>query len=113
MPKGPLTQLLKIQELELVLHESAIVHGAGAVDDKNLKRKIADLRKKVPQAFLNHYDSVKRNGMGIAREIGGRCRACQVVMPNGDLNNIRSGRIQAICPSCNIYIYIESFGQER
>lgn len=108
---GPLSTLLKIQELEIVLKESAIVHDE-EVNTESIQETLEELRAQVPETMLNTYNRNKKNGLGIAQEINGRCKACHMSVPQGTINRIQSGNQDATCPNCSVYIYLESFNED-
>jgi predicted nucleic acid-binding Zn-ribbon protein len=110
---GPLSTLLKIQELELVLKESAIVHPDKELDTKALQNEICKLKQQIPDKFVKNYERVKKNGIGIAQEIQGRCKACHMAIPTGTISRIANGNAEPICPSCRIYIFLEQFNEEN
>ena len=110
---GPLSTLLKIQDLEIVLKESSIVHTDNDVETDDIQSQIDKLKSQVPERQLRHYERVKKNGLGIAQEIQGRCKACHMSIPVGTITNIQSEKSEPICPNCNIYIFLESFGEEK
>ena len=64
---GPLSTLLKIQELEIVLQESAIVHQGQEFDTESLQKEIEALESQIPEKMLTRYKRVKKNGLGIAQ----------------------------------------------
>ncbi|MCM8541782.1 MAG: C4-type zinc ribbon domain-containing protein [Lentisphaeraceae bacterium] len=128
---GPLSTLLKIQDLELVLKESSIVHpdidletediqaeGEDTQADdiltqaEDIQAQIDELKKNVPERQFKQYDKVKKNGLGIAQEIQGRCKACHMAIPIGTITSIQAGKSEPLCPSCNVYIFLESFGED-
>ena len=110
---GPLSTLLKIQDLEIVLKESSIVHTNNDVETDDIQAQIDELKSQVPERQLKHYERVKKNGLGIAQEIQGRCKACHMSIPVGTITNIQSEKSEPICPNCNIYIFLESFGEDK
>lgn len=110
---GPLSTLLKIQELELVLKESAIVHSDKELDTADLESQISSLKESVPEKYLIHYEKFKKNGLGIAQEIQGRCRACHMTIPVGNLNRIQSGKDDPLCPNCSVYLFAEVWGEDK
>ncbi len=110
---GPLSTLLKIQELEMVLKESAIVHSDKDIETGNLEEQIESLKNDVPERILNHFHKVKKNGLGIAQEIQGRCRACHMTIPVGNLNRIQSGKDEPKCPSCSVFLFVEAWGEDK
>ena len=112
MPKGPFTTLLKIQELQLVLEESKMLHG----EDKEalgIAEKIETLSTEVPEKLLAHFTKFRKRGVGITSEVGGRCRCCNMVIPQGTLNNMTALKIDPVCPSCNVYLYLSAFKEEN
>ena len=110
---GPLSTLLKIQELELVLKESAIVHPDKELNTDEIEEQISSLKSDVPEKILNHYEKFKKNGLGIAQELQGRCRACHMTIPVGNLNRIQSGKDEPVCPNCGVYIFAEVWGEDK
>lgn len=114
---GPLSTLLKIQDLEIVLKESSIVHSDSDLetdsDTEDIQQQIDELKSQVPEKQLRHYERVKKNGLGIAQEIQGRCKACHMTIPVGTITSIQSEKSEPICPNCNIYIFLESFGEDK
>ena len=112
MPKEEMRQLLELQECELVLQECGIVHGDDHDQDLDeLKNKIADLRKDVPVTILSHFDRLRQRGVGIAQEIEGRCKSCHMSIPPGDLARYKKSEIEVKCPNCNVYLYLECYGE--
>lgn len=110
---GPLSTLLKIQELEIVLQESAIVHSDKDLPTDSLQEEIGTLKETVPEDLLKHYEKFKKNGLGIAQEIQGRCKACHMTIPVGNLNRIQSCKDAPICPSCGVYLFAETWGDDK
>jgi len=99
--------LHELQEMEIVLRESDILHD-GQVPDAAEKtiRKIAVLRKTVPEDILRRFDALRRNGTAVATETGGVCSACRLNIPIGDLNRMRKGLIPWVCPNCGRYLLL-------
>ena len=114
---GPLSTLLKIQDLEIVLKESSIVHSDNDLETDNeseaIQSQIDELKNQIPERIVKHYEKVKKNGLGIAQEIQGRCKACHMAIPVGTITNFQSEKCEPICPSCNVYIFLESFGEDK
>lgn len=109
---GPLSTLLKIQDLELVLKESSIVHPDKELETDDIQAQIDELKKQIPERQFNQYQRVKKNGLGIAQEIQGRCKACHMAIPIGTITSIQAGKSEPFCPTCNIYVFLESFGED-
>jgi predicted nucleic acid-binding Zn-ribbon protein len=110
---GPLSTLLKIQELELVLKESAIVHSDKDLDTADLQAQIDELKSAVPEKQLTRFNRVKKNGLGITQEIDSRCKACHMVIPVGTLSQINNGTTDPTCPNCQVYIFTQEFGEDN
>ena len=102
-----LKALLELQELELVLQESSIVHKKQSPDSvAGVEESIADIRKQIPPRHLKRYDVLKRNGPGVARELSGVCSACRLNVPVGDRNRMRRGDMQWSCPNCGRFLLL-------
>ncbi|MCM8533050.1 MAG: C4-type zinc ribbon domain-containing protein [Lentisphaeraceae bacterium] len=110
---GPLSKLLKIQELELVLKESAIVHSDKDIETDELQKQIDTLKSDVPERLMKHFDRVKKNGLGITQELDGRCKACHMSIPVGNLSRINNGSDEPKCPTCQVFIFTSSFTEEN
>lgn len=110
---GPLSTLLKIQELELVLKESAIVHPDKDLETKELQKQIDELKSQVSERDLKHFERVKKNGLGITQEVDGRCKACHMSIPVGNLTRINNGSDEPKCPNCHVFIFTSEFGEDK
>jgi predicted nucleic acid-binding Zn-ribbon protein len=100
--------LMALQELEIVRQESTIVHGSAA-DAKmtEIGPKIADLRSRVPSAVLRRFDGYRRqHGAAIVREVDGVCLGCHLGVPVGELNRMRKGEIDWLCPNCGRFLLL-------
>ena len=102
-----LEALLQLQELELVLQESGIVHNQQSPDSAvGVEESIAALREQIPPNHLRRYDMLKKNGPGIARKLSGVCSTCRLNVPIGDLNRMRRGDIPWACPNCGRFLLL-------
>ena len=110
---GPLSTLLKIQELELVLKESAIVHSDKELETEALQKQIDELKSTVDDTYLRPFNRVKKNGLGITQEIDGRCKACHISIPIGTLSQINNGTVHPKCPNCQVFIFTQEFGEDK
>jgi predicted nucleic acid-binding Zn-ribbon protein len=100
-------KLLELQELELVVEESRIVHPEGHSRElAELSSRIAALRKSIPGEDLKRYDGHRRSGAGAVRVEGGVCRGCHLAVPVGDLNRMRKGEASWLCPYCGRYLLL-------
>ena len=101
--------LFDIQELDLVITESRILHdeGDGAQEDVNeLRQQIDGLRKRVSAPRLQRYDMLRRNGLAVTEEHDGVCNGCRLSIPVGDLNRMRTGAEDCVCPNCSRFIVL-------
>ena len=103
-----ITKLLKLQELEIVLRETRIVHGGRSLDAADeLRERVERLRSGVPRETLKRFDRLLENGLAVARELQGVCSACRLNVPVGDLNRMRHGSISWECPNCGRFLLLE------
>ncbi len=103
-----IASLMHVQDLELVLEESNILHRGRQPDAdlKVLQSKIETLRQTVPASTLRRYDMLRRNGLAVTREEGGLCTACRLNVPKGDLNRMRNGIKEWMCPNCGRFVLL-------
>jgi len=102
--------MMELQELELVLQESDIVHGEDHEHDtEDLNEKIEKIRSLIPDNYLYRYDRMRQSKVGIVHEVNGRCKACHMAIPVGDLSRMRNKKIDPVCPSCSVFLLLESF----
>ena len=106
--------LMRLQELEIVLEESRIVH-KGSQPEKlaEVEQKVAELRASVPDISLKRYDGLRRTGAGVVREVGGLCRGCHLGVTVGDLNRMRRGEMTWMCPNCGRFLLLEQGESEN
>ncbi len=112
MSRGPYTTLLKIQELELVLAESQALHGEEK-EAQELMAKIDSLKTCIDEKVLKHFMRFRKNNIGITKEVDGRCRACNMVIPQGTLNRMFSHKENPVCPTCQVFLYLSVFTEEN
>ncbi|NLF17558.1 MAG: hypothetical protein GX595_09895 [Lentisphaerae bacterium] len=102
-----LTALLELQELEIVLEESQIVHGdATAQVAVALTARIGRLRAGVSTQDLRRFDALRRSGPAVVRERGGTCGGCHLNVTRGDLNRMRRCEVDWVCPNCGRYLFL-------
>lgn len=105
--REPIALLFELQELELTLAESEILHPSGGEADlQPLRDKIATGRKAVDPELLRRYDLLRRNGLGVAVEASGTCSACNLNVPQGDLNRMRRGQMPWKCSHCGRFLLL-------
>jgi len=102
-----LTALLELQELEIVLEESRIVHGDAAPPAAAaVTARVRELRKRVPQHELKRFDALRRSGPAVVLEHSGTCGGCHLNVPKGDLNRMRRTEADWVCPNCGRYLLL-------
>ncbi len=96
-----------LQELEIVLRESDILHENRVPDTaEKTSARIRELRKTVPEDILRRFDALRRNGTAVSTETAGVCSACRLNIPIGDLNRMRKEQIPWICPNCGRFVLL-------
>lgn len=101
--------LYALQELELVLAETRILHqeATGGPDTAAFEEKIAQARGRVAREHLRRYDLLRRNHqLVVVREKAGTCTGCNLNVPQGDLNRMRRGEMDWVCPNCARFILL-------
>ena len=97
-----------MQELELVLAESEILHRTEpAVDVARVNKQIHAVRQKIDDEHLRRYDMLRRNGLGVVWAATGVCSGCHLNVPQGDLNRMRRGQMPWACPNCARFIMLD------
>ena len=106
--RAVLERLLEVQELELVMAESAILHGSKhSVRAGRLQRKVEALRRDVDPVVLRRFDQLRTRGtMAVSREIDGVCNACRLNVPKGDINRMLRGAMEWVCPNCGRFLFL-------
>jgi predicted nucleic acid-binding Zn-ribbon protein len=91
-----LQNLLKLQALEF-----------GEVRDKNANNQAAELRSKIPQPFLGHYDRLRaRDKKGVAVVRNQSCTGCHMRVPIGLITVLMRGEDIQLCETCGRYLYL-------
>jgi len=107
--------LQKLQDLEIVLRESQIVHGntgdEGGRAQVDLEAK--ELRSEIDQATLARYDRMSRQGLCVVHERKGMCLGCNLAIPQGDLNRMIRGEMRPCCPHCDRFLILESLDPDK
>lgn len=101
----------KLQELELTLAEAEILLLHSQDKQTQLKQhrdKIAAVRKTLDVDQLRRYDQLRKSGLGVAREAGGICSACNLTVPVGDLNRMRRDQMAPKCPHCARFLLLSA-----
>lgn len=101
--------LAELQELELIIEESAIIHRNDSNSSiSELRGKAAGIRAKLPADILERYDRLRRNGPAVVSEVDGICTGCRLNVPKGDLQRMQNGSIPPICPNCYKFILLDA-----
>ncbi len=99
--------LLELQELEIILKESDILHrGKKPKEFDALEVRVNKLRDSIPASELRRYDGLRRGGPGVVREKAGICTGCNLNVPIGDLNRMRRGNAEWFCPNCGRFLLL-------
>jgi len=91
-----LSNLLKLQAIDF--SESP---------EKDIESQRADLRARVPQPILGHYDRlVARGKKGVAVVRNQVCTGCHMRLPIGTINTMMQGQDIQLCDTCGRYLYL-------
>ena len=109
MPDASLTKrLFELQELELIIAESRILHRGEEIGRiRDLCEKARQIREGVPAEHLRRYDQLLRKGQAVARLEAGVCMACRLNVPQGELIRMRKGEVPQVCPNCGRFVVFE------
>ena len=92
----PLQDLLKLQALEF-----------GETTEKNVKAQAAELRAKLPQPIVGHYDRLRVRGKkGVAIVRNQVCGGCHMHVPIGQITELMRDEDVQLCESCGRYLYL-------
>jgi len=96
--------LARLQEHELVIQESEILHHNNSEQETSaLQKIIQELREKIDPDLLARYDKLRRrhsDSPALVNEIKGVCTGCWLNVPIGDLRSMRNGNQPWVCPNC-------------
>lgn len=101
------SDLYELQELELVLEESRILHNAATEHETELKQNIETMRSRIPADMLTRYNRLRISGVGVASELKGICGHCRLNVAVGDLNRMRRGAASPVCPNCGVFLRLQ------
>jgi hypothetical protein len=91
-----LQDLLKLQALDF-----------GETTDKQAEAQAAQLRGRIPQPFIGHYDRLRVRGKkGVAVVRNQVCTGCHMRIPIGQINVLMRGEDIQLCESCGRYLYL-------
>ena len=88
--------MLKLQALDF-----------GESKAKNAEAQAAELRGKIPQPFIGHYDRLRARGKkGLALVRNQVCTGCHMHVPIGQITVLMRGEDIQLCESCGRYLYL-------
>ena len=91
-----LQDMLKLQALDF-----------GESKAKNAEAQAAELRGKIPQPFIGHYDRLRVRGKkGLALVRDQVCTGCHMHVPIGQITVLMRGEDIQLCESCGRYLYL-------
>jgi predicted nucleic acid-binding Zn-ribbon protein len=91
-----LTSLLELQALDF--HETT---------KKDVESHRAELRAKIPQPILAHYDRlVARGKKGVALVRNQVCTGCHMRLPIGTINTLMQNQDIQLCDTCGRYLHL-------
>jgi predicted nucleic acid-binding Zn-ribbon protein len=99
-----IARLLELQELNITLRETEIVHGETAPDLRSLKERIRALRDQVSMDHLARFDRLMRQGLAVVRLHNDNCQGCNIGIARGDVNRMVTGKLEPICPHCGRFV---------
>lgn len=98
-----ITLLLQLQEIDITLAETKIVHGDDR-DSETLVKKAHAIRQKIDPGTLSRYDRLIKQGSGIVQIKDGKCTGCNLTIAVGDVNRMISQKVDPICPHCGKFL---------
>ena len=89
-----LQDMLKLQALDF-----------GEITVKNAEAQATELRSKIPQPFIGHYDRLRVRGKkGLALVRNQVCTGCHMHVPIGQITVLMRGEDIQLCESCGRYL---------
>ena len=97
--------ILSLNELQKLARASKT---GRPVAGATLSPRQAELRAKVPNAILGHFDRMLAQGRsGIAPLRNGVCGGCHIRIPRAHIAGIRGSHELDVCDQCGTFIYAE------
>ena len=91
-----LQDMLKLQALDF-----------GESKAKNAEAQMTELRGKIPQPFIGHYDRLRVRGKkGLALVRNQVCTGCHMHVPIGQITVLMRGEDIQLCETCGRYLYL-------
>jgi predicted nucleic acid-binding Zn-ribbon protein len=79
----------------------------GEVTGENIESQVAELRAKIPQPILGHYDRLRARGKkGVAPVRNQVCTGCHMRVPIGQVTVLMRGEDIQLCETCGRYLYM-------
>jgi hypothetical protein len=79
----------------------------GENTDKNAEARATELRGKIPQPFIGHYERLRVRGKkGVAAVRNQVCTGCHMHVPIGQITVLMRGEDIQLCESCGRYLYL-------
>jgi hypothetical protein len=77
-------------------------------NDSGQDKQIAELRAKVPEPILGHYNRLRARGKkGVAVVRNQVCTGCHMKLPVGVINTLMQDKDIQLCDSCGRYLYLD------
>ena len=74
---------------------------------KNVEAQAAELRGRIPQPIIGHYDRLRVRGKkGVAVVRNQVCTGCHMHVPIGQITVLMRGEDIQLCESCGRYLYL-------
>jgi hypothetical protein len=79
----------------------------GETTAKNAEAQAEELRTKIPQPFVGHYERLRVRGKkGVAAVRNQVCTGCHMHVPIGQITVLMRGEDIQLCESCGRYLYL-------
>ena len=79
----------------------------GETTAKNAEAQAEELRAKIPQPFVGHYERLRVRGKkGVAAVRNQVCTGCHMHVPIGQITVLMRGEDVQLCESCGRYLYL-------
>lgn len=89
-----LQDLLRLQALEF-----------GEANEKNIEAEVAQLRARLPEPIIGHYDRLRVRGKkGVAMVRNQVCSGCHMHVPIGQITVLMRGEDIQLCECCGRYL---------
>jgi predicted nucleic acid-binding Zn-ribbon protein len=99
--------LLRLQEIDIILSEARIMH-EGEEDTRELREERDSLNKQVDAVILVRYQRLIERDVAVVHIRGGLCTGCYLAIPQGDLNRMRSNKLDPVCDNCGRFLHMDS-----